>query len=182
MKSNLAIAAIGISLLAGTAPIVPPAENFAVAVFEDGTGRSIQVDIPESQYAQMGGTDGIAHNPVMDGFTFVAASKRVCGQARNEAARTIASATTTSRQVKAIIDYEPTKCSWRSPIKALTPEASAAIAFDSGSKYTACVTGTSCTYSFTNTAGNFLSNGSISYSTDPGAVTMTYAGAAMTQP
>lgn len=56
-----------------------------------------------------------------------------------------------------------------------------AIAFDSGNKYTACVTGTSCTYSFTNTAGNTVINGSISYGTNPGATSMTYAGSAMTQ-
>lgn len=178
---KLAIATGIVLFGAGLAPIVPPAENFAVAVFEDGAGHSIQVDIPDTQYAQMGGADGVTYNPVLDGFTFVAASKRVCGQARSVAARTLISATTTPTQVKELVAYEPTKCSWRSPIKTLTPEASAAIAFDSGNKYTACVTGTSCTYSFTNTAGNFLANGSISYTTNPGTVTMTYAGAAMTQ-
>lgn len=56
-----------------------------------------------------------------------------------------------------------------------------AIAFDSSNKYTACVTGTSCTYSFNNVAGNFVGNASISYTTNPGATTMTYAGASMTQ-
>lgn len=56
-----------------------------------------------------------------------------------------------------------------------------AIAFDSANKYTACVTGTSCTYSFNNVAGNFVGNASISYDTNPGAVSMTYAGEAMTQ-
>lgn len=55
------------------------------------------------------------------------------------------------------------------------------IAFDSSNKYTACVTGTSCTYSFTNTAGNFIANGSTSYSVNPGTVSMTWNGADMTQ-
>lgn len=55
------------------------------------------------------------------------------------------------------------------------------IAFDSSNKYTACVSGTSCTYSFTNTAGNFIVNSSTSYTTDPGVTTMTYAGSSMTQ-
>jgi len=67
-------------------------------------------------------------------------------------------------------------------IEGLMPEtAEAAVAQDSSNKYTACVTGTSCTYSFTNTAGNFVVNSSISYSTNPGTVTMTYAGVSMTQ-
>ena len=56
-----------------------------------------------------------------------------------------------------------------------------AIAFDSSNKYTACVTGTSCTYSFTNTAGDFVSNASQGYTTNPGVTSMTYGGAAMTQ-
>ncbi len=56
-----------------------------------------------------------------------------------------------------------------------------AIAYDSGNKYTACVTGTTCTYSFNNVAGDFVGNASIGWSTNPGAVSMTYAGASMTQ-
>lgn len=56
-----------------------------------------------------------------------------------------------------------------------------AIAYDSGNKYTACVTGTSCTYSFTNTAGNFVGNASIGWTTNPGTVSMTYGGASMTK-
>ncbi len=58
----------------------------------------------------------------------------------------------------------------------------AAIAFDTEANYTACVTGTSCTYSFTVTGSNtFLFCNSTSYATNPGAVTMTYGGVSMTQ-
>lgn len=67
-------------------------------------------------------------------------------------------------------------------LEGLAPKiAEAAVAQDSAAAYTACVTGTSCTYSFTNTAGTTVVNASISYSTTPGTVTMTYAGSSMTQ-
>lgn len=56
-----------------------------------------------------------------------------------------------------------------------------AIALGSQNKYTACVTGTSCTYSFNNVAGDFVGNASMGYTTNPGTVSMTYAGASMTQ-
>ena len=61
--------------------------------------------------------------------------------------------------------------------------AEAAIAFDSGNKYTACVTGTSCTYSFTNTAGSVVIADTTDFGNppvNPGATTMTYGGNAMT--
>ncbi len=67
-------------------------------------------------------------------------------------------------------------------LEGLAPKtAEASVAQDSANKYTACVSGTSCTYSFTNTAGNLVVNSSLSYTTNPGTVTMSYAGVSMTQ-
>lgn len=59
----------------------------------------------------------------------------------------------------------------------------AAIAYDTSAEYTACVTGTSCTYSYTIGAvtNPFLYFTSISFATDPGVVTATYNGVSMTQ-
>lgn len=69
-------------------------------------------------------------------------------------------------------------------IEGITPDtAQAAIAFDSGNKYTACVTGTSCTYSFTNAAGTVVIADTTDFGNppvNPGATTMTYGGNAMT--
>jgi hypothetical protein len=55
------------------------------------------------------------------------------------------------------------------------------IAYDNAAQYTACVTGTSCTYSYTVTGTNtFLACMNINYNTPAGTTTMTYNGVPMT--
>ena len=56
-----------------------------------------------------------------------------------------------------------------------------AIAFDSSTKDAVGGAGTSHTTSFNNVAGNFMVVTSTSYTTNPGATTMTYNGVSMTQ-
>lgn len=57
----------------------------------------------------------------------------------------------------------------------------AAIAFDNVVQYTSCVTGTSCTYSYTVTGSNtFLACSNLNYNTPAGATSMTYGGVPMT--
>lgn len=59
-------------------------------------------------------------------------------------------------------------------------KAFAAIAYDTAQSYTACVTGTSCTYSYTVTGSNMLLVCmNMNYGTLPGTTTMSYNGQAM---
>ena len=60
--------------------------------------------------------------------------------------------------------------------------AEAAIAPDNAVSYSTCTTGTSCTYAYTVTGANtLLVCNTSSYNVTPGAVTMSYAGSAMTE-
>ena len=68
-------------------------------------------------------------------------------------------------------------------ITAKTAEAAIAHNASDEAKYTACVTGTSCTYSFTNNSGNLVIADTTDFGNppvNPGATTMTYGGNAMT--
>jgi hypothetical protein len=64
----------------------------------------------------------------------------------------------------------------------LPAQALAAIGADTAASYTACVTGTTCYYSFTVTGSNpFLACMTSNYTTSPGTVTMQYASTSMTE-
>lgn len=115
------------------APVIPEYDGVVtVTVLQNDAGDIIEyTQIGEEQYDAMGKQGGAAHNPTKEGYHFVKAYKRL--ESDYSPKLTVKTATTT----KEIDNPEPNFTShnryvkeWRNLIKVVTPEASAAIAFD----------------------------------------------------
>lgn len=187
---------IGASIF-GAAPVVPEGNGIiSWAEFEDAQGRVAYMQISDEQYARMGlptgESTGFNANPKKDGYTFkVAKQGRHDAQFGNEEySERISSSSMETRLLSRPKDPGRPIFNdiddWVTPLEAITPEASAAIAFDAaaGSSDNGGVV-TSLTFAHTVAGTDRLIVGVQSIlPTDGSTVTMTsmvYNGDALTE-